>query len=44
VRHADRDEGRGEGGLTSAGREEPVRLRRENKLALALALLLELKY
>lgn len=31
VRQADRDEGRGDGGLTSAEREELVRLRRENK-------------
>jgi hypothetical protein len=52
VRQADRDEGRGDGSLTSAEGEELVRLRRENKLALALALgvsirpllLLELKY
>ena len=52
VRQADRDEGRGDGSLTSAEGEELVRLRRENKLALALALgvsirpllLLELRY
>jgi transposase len=31
VRQADRDEGRGDGGLTTAEREELVRLRRENK-------------
>ena len=30
VRQADRDEGRGDGGLTTAEREELVRLRREN--------------
>ena len=37
VRQADRDEGRGDGGLTSAEREELVRLRRDNKPSLALA-------
>jgi transposase len=31
VRQADRDEGRGDGGLTTTEREELVRLRRENK-------------
>jgi len=31
VKQADRDEGRGDGGLTTAEREELVRLRRENK-------------
>jgi len=31
VRQADRDEGCGDGGLTTAEREELVRLRRENK-------------
>jgi transposase len=31
VKRADRDEGRGDGGLTTAEREELVRLRRENK-------------
>ena len=31
VKQADRDEGRGDGGLTTAEREELARLRRENK-------------
>jgi len=31
IRQADRDEGCGDGGLTSAEREELVRLRRQNK-------------
>ena len=31
IKQADRDEGRGDGGLTTAEREELVRLRRENK-------------
>jgi transposase len=31
VKQADRDEGRGDGGLTTAEREELTRLRRENK-------------
>jgi transposase len=31
VRQADRDDGRGDGGLTTTEREELVRLRRENK-------------
>jgi transposase len=31
VKRADRDEGRGDGGLTSAEREELTRLRRENR-------------
>jgi transposase len=31
VKQADRDEGRGDGGLTTTEREELVRLRRENK-------------
>lgn len=31
VKQADRDEGRGDGGLTTAEREELVRLRRQNK-------------
>src|SRR5579885_3498533 len=31
VKQADRDAGRGDGGLTTAEREELVRLRRENK-------------
>lgn len=31
IKQADRDEGRGDGGLTTAEREELARLRRENK-------------
>lgn len=31
VKHADRDEGRGDGGLTTVEREELTRLRRENR-------------
>lgn len=31
MKQADRDEGRGDGGLTTAEREELTRLRRENK-------------
>ncbi|MGC8520181.1 MAG: transposase, partial [Steroidobacteraceae bacterium] len=31
VKQADRDEGRGDAGLTTAEREELVRLRRQNK-------------
>src|SRR6516165_1281889 len=31
VKRADRDEGRGDGGLTTAEREELTRLRRENR-------------